>query len=156
MTDAPDAPADRTDALLTSRGSTHGSFELNADISQKTKRLWREAPGYSALHPVHREALDVIALKVSRILSGRPYEPDHWADIGGYARLAERVAPPFDINAQKASDDGIVAAAAEMLVQPNLCAPAQCINCGSPDHLVAERPVDGKPFVWCKKCGWKQ
>jgi hypothetical protein len=39
------------------------------------------------LIPVHREALDMIALKLSRILSGQANFKDHWDDIAGYAKL---------------------------------------------------------------------
>jgi hypothetical protein len=150
---------DKTDALLTERNSTHGDFALNADFSQKLKRLIREAPGYSALHPVHREALDVIALKISRVLSGRPYESDHWADIAGYARLAERVAPPFDINAQKAPDAGVPRAPEVIDNQGEKYPPRHphplnsCYNCGGPLVARTNSTDDG---MWCKKCGWKQ
>lgn len=40
------------------------------------------------MNPVHREALDMMACKISRILSGQSGFEDHWADIEGYARLA--------------------------------------------------------------------
>jgi hypothetical protein len=33
----------------------------------------------------------MIALKLSRILSGKPDEQDHWDDIAGYARLASTI-----------------------------------------------------------------
>jgi hypothetical protein len=33
------------------------------------------------------EALDMIALKLSRILSGQANFKDHWDDIAGYAKL---------------------------------------------------------------------
>jgi hypothetical protein len=35
-----------------------------------------------------REALDYIAGKLARILSGQPGYADHWDDIAGYAKLA--------------------------------------------------------------------
>jgi hypothetical protein len=37
-----------------------------------------------------REALEMIAHKISRILAGDPHFADHWTDISGYARLVER------------------------------------------------------------------
>jgi hypothetical protein len=145
---------DKTDALLTERGSTHGDFSVNADLSQRLKRILRESPGWTNLHPVHREALDVIALKVSRILSGKPYEPDHWADIAGYARLAERAAAPFDLG--KAGQPAGLAeqirqGASAMLRQPSN--PAACYNCGGELIPRTSRTDDG---MWCKRCGWKQ
>jgi hypothetical protein len=39
---------------------------------------------------VQREALDYIAGKLSRILSGQPGHADHFRDIAGYAELAAR------------------------------------------------------------------
>ena len=73
--------------LTRERQSTHGSFETNALISQGLKNIIHGAPGYNQLSYVQREALDMIALKISRILSGNPNEPDHWQDIAGYAHL---------------------------------------------------------------------
>ncbi|CAB4172042.1 hypothetical protein UFOVP1552_8 [uncultured Caudovirales phage] len=34
-----------------------------------------------------RESVHMIQQKIARILSGDPFEPDHWMDIEGYARL---------------------------------------------------------------------
>lgn len=76
---------------LADRGKTHGSFAENAHISQIIKGFMRQAPNWGRLTQVQKEALEVIAAKVSRILSGNPNEPDHWHDIQGYARLAEQV-----------------------------------------------------------------
>lgn len=81
------------DPLLVERQRTHGSFELNARISQVLKsviqgRYVGQPSEYNSLDPVHREALDMIALKLSRILSGQASYADHWDDIAGYAKLA--------------------------------------------------------------------
>lgn len=75
------------DSLLQERQKTHGSFETNALISQKLKTLFDELGADRFVH-VHREALDMIALKLSRILSGQADFKDHWDDIAGYAKLA--------------------------------------------------------------------
>ena len=81
-------PNDR-DPLLQEREKTHGSFETNAAISQELKELFRYPRGVAvALKSVHCEALDMIALKLSRILSGQANFRDHWDDIAGYAKLA--------------------------------------------------------------------
>jgi len=37
----------------------------------------------------HREALEMIAHKIGRILNGDPNYADSWHDIAGYAKLAE-------------------------------------------------------------------
>lgn len=83
--------------LLQEREKTHGSFAFNAAISQALKKLYRtphligpqiyEDSRYIELCAVHREALDMIALKLSRILSGQADFRGHWDDIAGYAKL---------------------------------------------------------------------
>ena len=82
--------AAQRDPLLVERQSTHGSFEHNAMISQELKEIMRNPrPGIQPPSlSVHREALDMIALKLSRILSGQAHYADHWDDIAGYAKLA--------------------------------------------------------------------
>ena len=73
------------DPLLTERQKTHGDFKTNALISQTLKDVFdRHSDGLIA---THREALDMIALKLSRILSGQANFKDHWDDIAGYAKL---------------------------------------------------------------------
>jgi len=75
--------------LLIERGKTHGSFEDNAIISQSIKRMLRAAPGWEGLTDIEREAMDMIALKFSRILSGKSLSKEHWEDVVGYAKLIE-------------------------------------------------------------------
>ena len=78
-----------TDDTLAERQKTHGEFAVNAHVSQKIKRAIRSG-GWSCLSTTQIEALDLIATKIGRIMSGNPNEPDHWRDIAGYARLAEK------------------------------------------------------------------
>lgn len=75
--------------LLAERQTTHGNFEDNAILSQALKETFRAVPGWKSLSPIEREAMDMIALKFSRILSGRSMERQHWEDIVGYAKLVE-------------------------------------------------------------------
>jgi hypothetical protein len=90
----PGAPSMKPrDPLLTEREKTHGSFEHNARLSQILKSVIQGRydgieKSYKELCPIHREALDMIALKLSRILSGQANFRDHWDDIAGYAKLA--------------------------------------------------------------------
>ncbi len=72
--------------ILEARGKTHGSFATNAHISQAIKALIFEHA--KNIPDVQREALDMIALKLSRIVSGKANVRDHWIDISGYALLA--------------------------------------------------------------------
>jgi len=75
------------DPLLEEREKTHGSFIHNADISQSIKAIFVKE-GQRDMGSIHAEALDMIALKLSRILSGQANFKDHWDDIAGYAKLA--------------------------------------------------------------------
>lgn len=74
---------------LQQRGKTHGRFGDNALISQALKHQVRAMPGWYELNVAQKEAIDVIFLKISRILSGQSDFEDHWLDIEGYARLAK-------------------------------------------------------------------
>lgn len=80
---------DTTDRLLAERGKTYGDFTFHAEITQELKRVMGAAPGWQRLNAHQREALEMIQHKVGRILNGDPNYRDSWADIGGYARLAE-------------------------------------------------------------------
>lgn len=74
---------------LQERAGHHGRFEDNANFSQHVKQYMRTWPAWPELQPEHREALDQIACKMSRILAGRGEHLDNWRDIAGYATLAE-------------------------------------------------------------------
>jgi hypothetical protein len=94
---APGAGPAPRDPLLVARQRTHGDFRSNAEISQRIKKIFRDntvtvSPGTSN---VHLEALDIIALKLSRILSGQADYADHWRDVAGYAKLAEEACSPM-------------------------------------------------------------
>ena len=75
--------------LLIERQMTHGSFEDNANFSQELKSIFRSYRGWNHLSAIEREAMDMIALKFSRILSGKSMERQHWEDVRGYAALVE-------------------------------------------------------------------
>ena len=80
------------DELLTERGKTHGDYSEHADITQRTKDLWRSyESGWARLNYPQRETLDMIAHKVGRILAGNPNVKDHWDDTAGYARLVSQL-----------------------------------------------------------------
>ena len=76
-----------TDELLAERGKTHGDFTEHARITQNIKAMMQNEKSYGFLNAVEREALDMIAHKIGRILAGNPHFEDHWADIAGYAKL---------------------------------------------------------------------
>ena len=70
---------------LNERQGTHGDFTDNARVSQELKQLLHS--NLSDRNNVQQEAIDMICHKLSRIVCGNAYEPDHWRDIAGYATL---------------------------------------------------------------------
>lgn len=81
-------PAGR-EALLVEREKTHGDFSETAEFAQNIKGIFRIAPAFEKLPACQREALDLIATKLARILVGNNMEPDHWKDGAGYFKLGE-------------------------------------------------------------------
>ena len=75
--------------LLDERERTHGSFSFVASMSQSLKDVLRLGP-YAELPDIHREALEMICVKIARIVCGDHNEPDHYRDICGYAELVLR------------------------------------------------------------------
>lgn len=78
------APASRM-AILEEREKTHGDFLLVSKVAQNIKVAYQWAPNEQKLYV--KEALDLIATKIARIVCGTALEPDHWEDIQGYAGL---------------------------------------------------------------------
>ena len=75
---------------LNERAKTHGDFTRNSATSQGIKSIMRVADNWGTLHAHQQEALEMVAHKIGRILSGNSDEPDHWRDIAGYATLVEK------------------------------------------------------------------
>jgi hypothetical protein len=80
-------------ATLAERGKRYGDFTDHAELCQALKTEMMTAPGYAALHAVQAQALEVIADKIARILTGDPDYADNWHDIQGYAKLVEERLP---------------------------------------------------------------
>jgi len=78
-----------TQELLDQRKTTHGSFTDQAPIVESIISVMRNSPNWRALPDTHRVSIYLIALKLGRIGTGNYNEPDHWADIAGYAKLIE-------------------------------------------------------------------
>jgi len=74
---------------LHERGLRYGDFSDHADFCQGIKEVFYGAAGWENLPNIHKQALEVIADKIARILNGDPNYPDNWHDIQGYARLVE-------------------------------------------------------------------
>ena len=80
---------DSVNETLSQRGSRYGDFASHARITQGIKKVMRETGNWDKLDPVKKEALEMIAHKVGRILNGDPEYADSWHDIAGYAVLVE-------------------------------------------------------------------
>ena len=78
------------DVTLAERDSRYGNYGEQAWLSQKLKRVIRDGPRWEGLEADMRESLELIAVKISRILHGDPNHADSWHDIAGYARLIEK------------------------------------------------------------------
>jgi len=73
--------------LLGERQQTHGTYSQVSGTCQAIKRVMRQQGGWEYLSNGQAEALEMIAMKIARILSGNAKFSDHWEDIEGYARL---------------------------------------------------------------------
>lgn len=78
------------DATLIERGSRYGDFDTHAMITQGIKDVMHDQPSWKNLEDNKKEALEMIAHKIGRILNGDPNYKDSWTDIIGYARLIEK------------------------------------------------------------------
>ena len=78
------------DAVLEERGSRYGDFPDHAKITQNIKRAMYASPNWPILLDDKKEALEMIAHKIKRILNGDPNYADSWTDIIGYAKLVEK------------------------------------------------------------------
>lgn len=72
---------------LNERGNRYGAFTSHADITQKIKHVMSDTQNWDDLSNDKREALEMIAHKIGRILNGDPNYDDSWVDIAGYAQL---------------------------------------------------------------------
>ena len=73
--------------VLEERGKRYGEFNGHARITQGIKSLMISGRSWTACSPSQREALDMIAHKIGRIVNGDPYYLDSWVDISGYNEL---------------------------------------------------------------------
>jgi hypothetical protein len=76
--------------LLDERAETHGDFSNVATIARLLKSVFRKGRNWDRLSHDKQEALDMIASKIGRALSGDSECKDHWLDISGYAELVAR------------------------------------------------------------------
>ena len=82
------------EVTLQERDERYGEFIEHARITQHLKYVMRERTKWEILSADKKEALEMIAHKIGRILNGDPEYHDSWHDIAGYATLvANDLAP---------------------------------------------------------------
>ncbi len=73
------------ETVIAERAKTHGDWSRQSQLSHDIKRrIAQEQPDLTASQ---WEALEMIVVKVARIVCGDASEIDHWKDIQGYATL---------------------------------------------------------------------
>lgn len=78
------------DATLADPDKRYGSFVSHAEITQKIKRAMSSNTKWDALRDEQKEALEMVAHYVGRIINGDPDYIDSWLDIGVYSTLIVR------------------------------------------------------------------
>lgn len=84
------------------RGGTYGTVHAQFGVAQEIKNACRESitknDRFNFMPPEDKaivvEALDMIAVKMSRIVVGDPRYSDNWHDIEGYARITDEALNP--------------------------------------------------------------
>jgi uncharacterized hydantoinase/oxoprolinase family protein len=71
--------------ILQQRQKTHGEYSQVASLAQALKtRIRAESRNLTAQQ---QESIEMICVKIARIVCGDASEIDHWRDIAGYAEL---------------------------------------------------------------------
>ena len=73
--------------LLEERSHHYGLFTGIGKHAQRIKNAIHAGDNWPSLRDDEREALDMLAHKLARILSGDPEIVDHWLDAAGYLKL---------------------------------------------------------------------
>ena len=85
----PEPEVGGVDKVLDTRGDQYGSFMQSASTAIRIKSAIHDAIYSNDLEvfPDQVLSLDMIAVKISRIVNGDPNHTDSWIDIAGYATL---------------------------------------------------------------------
>ncbi len=78
-----------TDQTIADRHGKYGLFFANASATQLLKFALHKGLNWNRLEADQKEALEMIACKIGRILTGDAALIDSWHDIAGYAQLVE-------------------------------------------------------------------
>lgn len=74
--------------VLQERGKRYGEFREHARITQSIKRAMADSPNWGKLPDYQKEALEMIAHKIGRMLNGDCMYEDNLVDVLGYGQLA--------------------------------------------------------------------
>jgi hypothetical protein len=77
----------KAEKILNEREGQYGNYAFVSSVAQNLKQALRLGVGWNELTGVQKESLELIATKLSRVVSGNPNWKDSWEDIGGYAQL---------------------------------------------------------------------
>ena len=76
-----------TREVLAERGERYGDFKDHAKLCQDLKTVMRTGKSWNDCSDTHKQALEVIADKIARMLNGDPNYEDNIVDIIGYSQL---------------------------------------------------------------------
>jgi Domain of unknown function (DUF6378) len=86
------------ETTLAERETRYGDFTSHAHITQRIKDAMRDSRNWNALDSDQKEALEMVAHKIGRILNGDPDYHDSWHDMIGYTKL---VADRLELKSQR-------------------------------------------------------
>jgi len=76
---------------LIDNDKTHGDYMTQCELTCNLKAVMYGSVNWTNLTPYQQESLEMIQLKISRILTGNWKHADSWHDIAGYAMLVEDI-----------------------------------------------------------------
>lgn len=82
------------DTTLAERGFRYGVFGEHARITQSIKNAITSGGSWAGMSDDKKEALEMIAHKMGRIVNGDASYHDNWHDIIGYAKLVADTLSP--------------------------------------------------------------
>jgi len=73
--------------IIEERGTRYGYFKEHARITQEIKKAMASGRSWDKCTHSQKEALEMLAHKIGRIVNGDPKYKDSWVDIVGYTQL---------------------------------------------------------------------
>lgn len=77
-----------TEKLREERSARYGDFDNNSEVSQGLKDMLRLGDEWETMPSFIKEALDMVCVKMSRVVSGDPFYLDNYHDIQGFIDCA--------------------------------------------------------------------